>query len=196
MRLAVTCFFIVVTGCAGNSPNNSFTNLADTGKPVNTDTLPVINTDSIKPVAPVIKAGNDTIVVNENTLQEHLLAYAVSLIGTPYKYASTSPEEGFDCSGFITHVFNHFSITVPRSSVDFTHYGNAVTSMDAKPADLILFTGTDSSRVVGHMGIIISNNREEIKFIHSTSGKANGVTITVLNDYYKHRFVKVIRVFN
>jgi len=32
-------------------------------------------------------------------------------------------------------------------------------------------------------------------FIHSSSGKANGVTITPLNDYYKGRFVKVIRIF-
>ncbi len=66
----------------------------------------------------------------------------------------------------------------------------------SKPGDLILFTGTDSTeRSVGHMGIIISNDAIQTLFIHSTSGKANGVTITPLNDYYKRRFVKVIRVF-
>jgi cell wall-associated NlpC family hydrolase len=64
------------------------------------------------------------------------------------------------------------------------------------PGDLILFTGTDSSdRRVGHMGIIVSNENDSLRFIHSSSGKANGVTITPLNEYYKGRFMKVIRVF-
>jgi len=63
------------------------------------------------------------------------------------------------------------------------------------PGDIILFTGTDSTeRFVGHMGIIVSN-ADSVKFIHSTSGKAYGVTISPLSNYYKGRFVKTIRVF-
>jgi cell wall-associated NlpC family hydrolase len=131
-----------------------------------------------------------------STRPEELVNYAQTLIGVPYVYASSNPAVGFDCSGFITYVFNHFNITVPRSSVDFTNVPYEVPLAEAKPADLILFTGTDSTiRVVGHMGIIVSNNGNEIIFIHSTSGKAHGVTLTTLNDYYRGRFVKVIRVF-
>ena len=131
-----------------------------------------------------------------STRPEELVNYAQTLIGVPYVYASSNPAVGFDCSGFITYVFNHFNITVPRSSVDFTNVPYEVPLAEAKPADLILFTGTDSTiRVVGHMGIIVSNNGSEIIFIHSTSGKAHGVTLTTLNDYYRGRFVKVIRVF-
>lgn len=125
-----------------------------------------------------------------------LVSYAETLIGTPYKYASTDPDVGFDCSGFITYVFNHFNIHVPRSSVDFTDAYPEVPITNAKEGDLILFTGTDSTTsVVGHMGIIVSNINDSISFIHSTSGKANGVTITPLNAYYKSRFVKVVRIF-
>jgi len=59
-----------------------------------------------------------------------------------------------------------------------------------------LFTGTDISiRYVGHMGIIVSNDDGNIKFIHSTSGKAKAVVITPFDIYYKSRFVKVIRLF-
>jgi len=59
-----------------------------------------------------------------------------------------------------------------------------------------LFTGTDSTiRRVGHMGIVVYNDNDELLFIHSNSGKAHGVIIAPLNDYYKSRFVKVIRVF-
>lgn len=126
---------------------------------------------------------------------EQLLAYAKTLVGTPYKYASIDPAVGLDCSGFITHVFNHFSIQVPRSSIDFTNYGITINNAEAKPGDLILFTGTDSLiEVVGHMGIISSVTDQDLQFIHSTSGKAYGVTITTFNDHYSKRFVKVIRI--
>ncbi|MBC7948312.1 MAG: C40 family peptidase [Chitinophagaceae bacterium] len=125
-----------------------------------------------------------------------VVAYSKTLIGVPYKYASTDPTIGFDCSGFITYVFNHFNIGVPRSSVDFTNVGTEVPSAAAKPGDLILFTGTDSTiRVVGHMGIIVNNKSGALEFIHSTSGKAKGVVITPFERYYQGRFVKVIRVF-
>ncbi len=81
-------------------------------------------------------------------------------------------------------------------SVDFTFAGHEVDLKDAKTGDLILFTGTDTTnRVVGHMGIVEMFPGEEIKFIHSTSGKSYGVTETPFNAYYKARYVKTIRIF-
>jgi cell wall-associated NlpC family hydrolase len=125
---------------------------------------------------------------------DSILQFAETLIGTPYKYGSADPKQGFDCSGFITYVFNHFNITVPRSSIGFTNAGKTISLKDARRGDLILFTGTDSTeKFVGHMGIITANINDSIKFIHSTSGKAYGVTITPLNDYYMGRFVKVVK---
>ncbi|MCW3112276.1 MAG: hypothetical protein JWR18_672 [Segetibacter sp.] len=145
------------------------------------------------PVNLQVKGGS---INTGNTKPEDLLAFARSLIGVKYRYGSSDPVSGFDCSGFITYVFNHFNIAVPRSSIDFTHYNTQVELPKAKPGDLILFTGTDSTiREVGHMGIISSINNDQVEFIHSSSGKANGVTITPLNIYYLGRFVKVIRVF-
>ncbi|MBU0695774.1 MAG: C40 family peptidase [Bacteroidetes bacterium] len=127
---------------------------------------------------------------------KNMINYAKSLTGTPYLYGGTDPQKGLDCSGFITNVFNHFDIKVPRSSVDFTNYGTEVSFKDVKPGDLILFTGTDSTiRVVGHMGIILQT-QDTIKFIQSTSGKAYSVTTTPLNKYYQGRFVKIIRIGN
>jgi cell wall-associated NlpC family hydrolase len=132
-----------------------------------------------------------------NVLPESLIAFAQTLIGTTYKYGSVDPAVGFDCSGFITHVFNHFDIKVPRSSRDFEFSGTDVPLGESKPGDLILFTGTDSTdRTIGHMGIIIKAEGTTIDFIHSSSGKANGVVVTPLNGYYMGRFVKVVRVFS
>lgn len=130
------------------------------------------------------------------TKAEQVVAFAESLKGIPYKYASTDPKLGFDCSGFISYVFNHFDMTVPRSSREFTNYAEEIKLKDAKRGDLILFTGTDSTkRFVGHMGIITSNKGENQEFIHSTSGKAYSVANTPLNRYYQGRFVKIIRIF-
>jgi len=149
-----------------------------------------------KPSVPYTDTATALSVNTGDITPLELVEYSKTLIGIPYKYASTNPQQGFDCSGFITYVFNHFYIDVPRSSVDFTNVPHEIPVSKAKPGDLILFTGTDSAiRTVGHMGIVVYGNNNELLFIHSTSGKANGVTITPLNDYYKGRFVKVIRVF-
>lgn len=131
-----------------------------------------------------------------NVRPDELIAFAETLIGTPYSYGSTNPSVGFDCSGFITYVFNHFKISVPRSSIDFTNVGKTIPVETAKRGDIILFTGTDSTeKFVGHMGLVTENNNGQLQFIHSTSGKKYGVTITPLNDYYKGRFVKTLRIF-
>lgn len=130
------------------------------------------------------------------TKAEQLVDFAETLKGITYKYGSVDPQSGFDCSGFISYVFNHFGISVPRSSKDFTSVEREISLKQAKRGDIILFTGTDSTkRVVGHMGIITSPEGQSHEFIHSTSGKSYGVTITPLNKYYQGRFVKVIRIF-
>jgi len=127
---------------------------------------------------------------------QQVVDFAKTLMGTPYKYASTDPQQGFDCSGFITYVFSHFNIVVPRSSIDFTNVGRTIPTDSAKAGDLILFTGTDSTeKFVGHMGLVVSNENKQLEFIHSTSGKKYGVTITPFNDYYKGRYMKTIRIF-
>lgn len=132
----------------------------------------------------------------KNVTPDQVLTFAKTLIGVPYRYGSTDPAQGFDCSGFITYVFNHFGVQVPRSSVEFTNVERSVPIEASRPGDLILFTGTDSTnRTVGHMGIIVSNTGGSVEFIHSTSGKAYGVTISPFSAYYKGRYVKTIRIF-
>jgi len=132
----------------------------------------------------------------KNISPQQVVEFAKTLIGIPYKYGSTDPSAGFDCSGFITYVFHHFNIIVPRSSIDFVTVGKDVPVGESKAGDLILFTGTDSTeRFVGHIGLIISNNSDGVQFIHSTSGKQYGVTITPFNAYYKSRYMKTVRIF-
>ncbi|ETZ23275.1 C40 family peptidase [Pedobacter sp. V48] len=130
------------------------------------------------------------------TSPNRLLEFARSMLGIRYRSASSSPSKGFDCSGFVNYVFSNFGFKVPRSSREFATSGEAKQLEDAKIGDVILFTGTNSrSRTPGHVGIIYSIDGDEIKFIHSSSGKKRGVTITSLDDgFYKKRFIKVISI--
>jgi cell wall-associated NlpC family hydrolase len=131
------------------------------------------------------------------TQATELIGFAKTLIGIPYVYGSTDPKTGFDCSGFITYVFRHFNIEVPRSSIDFTDVGKTVTVEHAKQGDFILFTGTNAMETyIGHMGLVVSNDSTGLQFIHATSGKAMAVTITQFNEQYKKRFIRVARIFH
>jgi len=158
---------------------------------VNSDTSPANGT-------PVAAANLDSAhtINTKNTNPAQLMQFAETQIGVPYRYGSCDPKKGFDCSGFITYVFNHFNIQVPRTSYGFTHMGETVPVTQAKRGDIILFTGTDSlADDVGHIGLITANSNGAISFIHSTSGKQMAVTVTTLDNYYKSRFVRIARVF-
>lgn len=130
------------------------------------------------------------------TKASDLLDFAKSMIGTRYRYASSNPDRGFDCSGFVSYVFGNFGFKVPRSSPEFASTGIPVKLAEAKVGDVLIFTGTSrKSKRIGHVGIIYSIDDEgNIKFIHSTSGKANGVTITNFDNYYKGRFIKAVSI--
>lgn len=204
MRILFFCLIAVFTlsRCNSGAQDHYIPKSAKTG-----DSSPVHNASDVKENSDTEVAGEvppwnyadslDVQYINPGkTRADELVDYAETLVGIPYLYGSIDPNKGFDCSGFITYVFNRFNIAVPRSSVGFTSVEREVSLKQAKRGDLILFTGTDSTkRVVGHMGIITSTENGG-EFIHSTSGKAYSVTKTPINAYYQGRFVKVIRIFN
>lgn len=131
-----------------------------------------------------------------NSTSTKIMDFAKSLLGVKYRYASSNPKIGFDCSGFVSYVYKQFGFTGARSSADYAAKGKAIKLTDAKVGDVLVFTGSNSKvRRPGHVGIIYSIDDEgKIKFIHSSSGKAKGVTITDLEGYYKNRFLKAVTV--
>ena len=161
-------------------------------------TKPVTNVPSIIPKT--INRENDPVppvaINTKNVIADSVVVFAKTLIGIKYKYGSAIKEQGFDCSGFITYVFNYFGIKVPRISIDFTNAGISIPLEESEPGDLILFTGTDTTGwKVGHMGIITRNENGKVQFIHSASGKSIGVIISGMSKYFEIRYVKTIRVF-
>ena len=133
---------------------------------------------------------------DNSTLRDSIVDYAQEQIGIDYVYGGASTK-GFDCSGFVHFVFKKFGIKVSRASAGYEGKGEVVDLHSCKPADIMLFTGTDcTKRKIGHVGIVLKNEEGMVDFIHSSSSKKHfGVTITRYNESgYVKRFLKVINV--
>ena len=143
-------------------------------------------------------AINYSVFPKDTISSSSLIQFCKLQLGTNYKYSSCNPTEGFDCSGFVYYVFNHFNVKVPRSSIDFGNIEKTIHPDSAKVGDVIVFTGTNSkNRLPGHVGIVISKQGQELMFIHSSSNKKkSGVKISTYKEspYYKIRFLKIVRV--
>ena len=135
------------------------------------------------------ETNEETIVHRTGILIDDLLAYAKSYIGTPYRFGSTDPSRGFDCSGFVTVVMRQFGISLQRSSASMaSSNGFYVARNELQPGDLVFFATGGGSRV-SHVGIYIGGDR----FIHSAS--CVGVKISGMNEsYYRSRYVRANRV--
>ncbi len=191
LTVSITTFITIVflQGCSASRPGRSSGKTEIGKRPIETSVVSRKASEAGKSIPA-------RTINTKNTDPDSVVNFAESLVGTRYKYGSSIKENGFDCSGFVTYVFKHFDISVPRISRDFTNAGTSVPIDKSKKGDLILFTGTDTTGwVVGHMGFITQNNNGKVKFIHSSSGKLIGVIISELSTYYASRFVKVIRVF-
>jgi len=56
------------------------------------------------------------VLFNSGGGNKAVASYALSLKGTPYRYGKDSPKEGFDCSGFVRHVYQRQGISLPRTA--------------------------------------------------------------------------------
>jgi cell wall-associated NlpC family hydrolase len=132
----------------------------------------------------------------ETGLRNEVVNYAATFLGTPYRPRGQG-NDGFDCTGYIAHVYKNFEIDLPPSTQYLIKEGQEVKEAEAKPGDLIFFTGTsEDSQEVGHAGIIVENKGDDIKFIHSSSG-SNAPYVkydSLSKPGYRRRFMTVKRI--
>ena len=133
-------------------------------------------------------------------LADSLVQFALRQLGVPYRWAGTTPESGFDCSGFLMYAYAHVGVPVPHSTALLIDAGQPVPRAEARPGDLVVFTGTaQTSTTPGHAGIIISRLGEvPLRFVHSSSARReSGVKISqVEGTDYERRFMQVRRVLS
>lgn len=93
---------------------------------------------------------------------DKVLERALGLIGVRYKRGGSSIETGFDCSGFVVHVFReHLGFLLPRTSQEISREGAPVAREELKPGDLVFFNTMRSA--FSHVGIYLGDNR----FVHA-----------------------------
>lgn len=89
-----------------------------------------------------------------------MIAEAEKYLGYPYVWGGSSPSTSFDCSGFVCWVINHSGVgNVGRTTAQgIFNYTTPIAPSEAKPGDIIFFTGTyDSGSAVSHVGIYVGN---------------------------------------
>jgi peptidoglycan DL-endopeptidase CwlO len=148
-----------------------------------------------RPVPPAVVATPR--VAPRPAVADSVVALGMRLLGTDYCYAGVTPQNGFDCSGFVMYCFSRFGIDVPHSSELQAKAGEPVPRAQARPGDIVIFTGTDPTRrSPGHAGIVVSQPGEPIRFVHSSSArKERGVKVSQVDSTgYENRFLGIRRV--
>lgn len=112
-----------------------------------------------------------------------VLVSALSLTGITYKYGGTSPETGFDCSGFVRYVYQQATnLSLPHGAKAISQIGKSVSKSDLQPGDLVFFNTLKST--FSHVGIYVGNNR----FIHSPSSGGGVRVDDMQTSYWSKRF--------
>ena len=80
---------------------------------------------------------------------------AQKYVGTPYVWGGSSPETGFDCSGYVCWVYNQNGYDVGRTTANgLWNKSQHISEDEAKPGDLVFFEGTYDTPGKSHVGIV------------------------------------------
>ena len=138
-----------------------------------TTTAPSSSASLVRRFAGGIIARSAKIAVN-------LTRNAMRFLGVPYVFGGTSTT-GFDCSGYVQHVFAMIGLHLPRTA-DAQFYAGHAAAGGVRPGDLVFFQTYEAGP--SHVGIYLGNDR----FVHASS--SHGVMVSSLHDaYWANRYL-------
>ncbi len=115
-----------------------------------------------------------------------IVATAKKYLGYKYTYGGSSPNTGFDCSGFTSYIFKQYGISLNRTAAGQYSNGVAVNRANLQPGDLVMFGKSG----INHVAIYIGGGQ----IIHSST-PSTGVRIDSLSTgYYNNNYVGARRV--
>lgn len=118
-----------------------------------------------------------------------LVIQAMGLLGVPYKRGGISEEKGFDCSGFVRHMFEKsVGLVLPRRAEDQAKVTEEINRSDLKPGDLVFFN--TMKRTFSHVGIYVGDG----KFIHAPRPGKSVRVDDMREAYWQKRFNGARRV--
>jgi len=117
-------------------------------------------------------------VDNVSSAASELIVQAMGLVGIHYKYGGLTPETGFDCSGFVSHVFREAAgVILPHNAYQMSLVGRKVPTSQLQPGDLVFYNTL--KRTFSHVGIYVGDD----KFIHAPR-KGKAVEVADMKDRY------------
>lgn len=118
-----------------------------------------------KGLVPTAAAVESNAMVNRaRDVASEMVMTAMNFLGVPYRRGGSSADEGFDCSGFTRHVFEHsLGLLLPRRADQQAQDSSLakVQREELRPGDLVFFN--TMRRAFSHVGIYVGDG----KFIHS-----------------------------
>lgn len=90
-----------------------------------------------------------------------MMEEAEKYLGYPYVWGGSSPSTSFDCSGFVSYVYNNCGLgwSFGRLGAEGLRQICAyVSPANVRPGDLIFFQGTYDTTGASHVGIYVGNN--------------------------------------
>ncbi|MFS4455048.1 C40 family peptidase [Maribacter sp. 2304DJ31-5] len=123
---------------------------------------------------------------------DEIINTALTFSGVRYKFGGTT-KKGMDCSGLLYVSFAEHDVKLPRTSIHMAEEGKKVRIKEVVKGDLLFFKTNRRSKRINHVGMVVSIDNDEIKFIHASSSR--GVTISSLRDgFWNSAFVKATRI--
>jgi len=125
------------------------------------------------------------VLARTSKIAQQLTKSALRFLGVPYVFGGTTTS-GFDCSGYVQHVFALLGIAVPRTA-DAQFYAGHQIQGGMKAGDLVFFQTYAPGP--SHVGIYLGHNR----FVHASS--SHGVMVSSLSDsYWSSRYIGAKRL--
>ena len=85
-----------------------------------------------------------------------ILKEAEKYVGYPYVWGGSSPSTSFDCSGFVSYVYNQCGWDFGRLGAQGL-YNISTRTSSPKPGDMVFFTGTYDTPGISHVGIYVGD---------------------------------------
>ncbi|MCB2293688.1 bifunctional lysozyme/C40 family peptidase [Clostridium algoriphilum] len=136
-----------------------------------------------------VEGEHNTNIALEDTKYTDLMKVALKYEGRPYVFGGSSPAQGFDCSGIIQYAYSQVGVKLSRTAQNQFDQSTIVPSSEAKPGDLVFFTGTyDCPDYITHVGIYVGNNK-----MYQSGGSGLGY-IDLTKPYYQEHLVGIGRI--
>ncbi|TAK52802.1 MAG: peptidoglycan endopeptidase [Betaproteobacteria bacterium] len=118
------------------------------------------------------------------------LLQALLSLGVEYRYGGTAPNQGFDCSGLVAHVFREaYGIQLPRNTRAQSEIGVPVSMAELEPGDLVFYNTLD--RPFSHVGIYLGDSR----FVHAPKTGSSVRVESLRTAYWSSRFDGARRIY-